>query len=43
MKYDFETKLADLINEAREAGVSIDSIISAFELQTMALKEEEDE
>lgn len=37
---NFEERLDDLINEALEAGSSIDDIISAFELKLMALKEE---
>ena len=42
MAYDFEAKLADLIAEAREAGATTDEIISAFELQKMALTEEQE-
>jgi hypothetical protein len=43
MKYDFEGKLADLVNEARKAGVSVDDIVRAFELQTMSLEEEDED
>jgi hypothetical protein len=37
---DFEERLNDLVNEAMEAGVTADEVISAFELKTMAINEE---
>ncbi len=35
----FEQRLADLIDEARVAGVGVDTIVSAMELQIMTQKE----
>lgn len=39
---DFEERLNELVDEAREAGVTVEQITSAFELKTMALEESED-
>ena len=39
----FEDKLMELELEAKEAGVSLEEMISAYELRRMALQEEEEE
>lgn len=37
---DYEDKLMELEQEAQKAGLSIDQIISAYELRSMALQDE---